>query len=176
MALKVIFLDFDGVLVTPSSSFRRSITGSVVDPDAVCALNYLIAETGACLVITSTWRLEYSLGELTELLRTWRVQAEILGVSPSGVSRGDEIQDWLDGFSGDGPVEAFVILDDLTDMGKLSSRLISTEFEIGLTMGHALQALEFLRPIDERRSSSQAGSKKLDACATRKRLHFVAGL
>ena len=84
----------------PPLHFGGPSPDSVADPDAVCALNYLIAETGACLVITSTWRLEYSLGELTELLRSWRVQAEILGVSPSGVSRGEEIQDWLDGFSG----------------------------------------------------------------------------
>jgi hypothetical protein len=143
--LKIVFLDFDGVLVTPASSFRRSRTGTVADPDAVQALNYLIAETGARLVITSTWRLEYSLSELLELLRSWRVQADILGVSPSGASRGDEIQEWLDKFSGPAPVDAFVILDDLTEMGKLSSRLISTEFETGLTMDHARQALEFLK-------------------------------
>ena len=144
--LKVIFLDFDGVLVTPTSSFRRSRTGIVADPDAVQALNYLVAQTGARLVITSTWRLEYSSSELWELLRAWRVQAEILGVSPTGSSRGDEIQKWLDQFNGPAAIDAFVILDDLTDMGELSSRLVSTEFKTGLTMGHARQALEFLRP------------------------------
>ena len=142
---KVVFLDFDGVLVTEASSYRRSVTGTVADPDAVNALNYLVAETGALLVVTSTWRLEYSLGELSELLRSWRVQADILGATPSGFTRGDEIQQWLDQFGGPAGVDSFVILDDLTDMGKLSSRLINIEFETGLTMDHARQAVEFLK-------------------------------
>jgi hypothetical protein len=95
-SLKVVFLDFDGVLVTPKSSFRRSTTGTVVDPDAVRALNYLVAETGALLVVTGTWRLEYSLSELSEILRSWMVRADVFGATPSGSSRGDEIQQWLD--------------------------------------------------------------------------------
>jgi hypothetical protein len=145
--LKVIFLDFDGVLVTPTSSFRRSRTGIAADPDAVHALNYLVAESGASLVITSTWRLEYSLAELSDLLRSWQIHADIIGVTgvtQSRSSRGDEIQQWLDNFSGPAPIASFVILDDLTDMGKLSSRLISTEFETGLTMDLVRQALEVL--------------------------------
>jgi hypothetical protein len=143
---KIVFLDFDGVLVTPTSSFLRSRTGTVADPDAVHALNHLVAETGAFVVITSTWRLEYSPTELSDLLRSWKVQAEILGVTQSGSSRGDEIRQWLDNFSGPAPIDAFVILDDLTDMGKLSSHLISTEFETGLTMEHVRRALELLKP------------------------------
>ena len=144
--LRVIFLDFDGVLVTPASSFRRTGTGIVADPAAVDALNYLISETGARLVITSTWRLEYSLGELSELLHSWKVQAEIIGIAPSGSSRGDEIQEWLDNCGESTPIDTFVILDDLTYMGKLSPRLVSTEFESGLTMDDARRALEFLKP------------------------------
>jgi hypothetical protein len=146
--LKVIFLDFDGVLVTPASSFLRSSTGMVADPHAVDALNYLIAETGARIVITSTWRLEYSSDELSELLRSWGVQGSILGIAPSGSSRGDEIQRWLDGFDGPARVAAFVILDDASEISTLSSHLISTEFETGLTMDDARRAVEYLARFD----------------------------
>ena len=78
--VSVIFLDFDGVLVTPASALRRSTSGGVSDPDAVKALNVLVAETGALLVITSTWRLEYSPEELAELLKSWDVQASVTRV------------------------------------------------------------------------------------------------
>lgn len=144
--LRVIFLDFDGVLITPTSSFRRSHAGSVADPDAVRALNYLVAQTGASLVITSTWRLDYSLSELINLLRFWNVQANILGITRSAPCRADEIRQWLDSFSESASVETFVILDDLTEMGALSSHLVSTEFETGLTMDYVRRALEVLIP------------------------------
>jgi hypothetical protein len=143
--VRVIFLDFDGVLVTENSSFLRSSTGAVSVPDAIEALNYLIAETDAYLVITSTWRLEYSAQELSEVLQSWGVQARILGITPCCSKRSDEIQVWLDEYRGSDAIGEFVILDDMTDMGHLSSRLIATDFEIGLTMSHARRACELLK-------------------------------
>lgn len=143
--LNIIFLDFDGVLVTESSSFLRSITGTVSVPDAIEALNYLIAETDASLIITSTWRLEYTAPELSDLLQSWGVQSDILGITPCGSKRSDEIQVWLDEYRGSDPIGVFVILDDMTDMGHLSSRLIATDSEIGLTMSHARRACELMK-------------------------------
>jgi hypothetical protein len=146
--LNIVFLDFDGVLVTEKSAFRRLSTGIVSDPDAITALNYLIAETDAYLVITSAWRLEYTASELSGLLQSWGVRSRILGITPCGSNRSVEIQVWLDEYRGPDPIGAFVILDDMTDMGNLSSRLIATDFEIGLTMTHARRACELLnRPI-----------------------------
>jgi histidinol phosphatase-like enzyme len=143
--LNIIFLDFDGVLVTESSSFLRSSTGAVSVPDAIGALNYLIAETDAYLVITSTWRLEYTAQQLSELLQSWGVRSHVLGITPCGSKRSDEIQVWLDEYKGSDAIGVFVILDDMTDMGNLSSRLITTDSQIGLTMSHARRACELLK-------------------------------
>ncbi len=89
--------------------------------------------------------MEYSLSELSEILQSWMVRADVLGATPSGPSRGDEIQQWLDRFGGPAAIDSFVILDDFSDMGKLASHRINTEFETGLTMEYARQAVEFLR-------------------------------
>jgi phosphoglycolate phosphatase-like HAD superfamily hydrolase len=133
--MKIVFLDFDGVLITPKSAYRRTCSA-----EAIAALNHLIEAAGAAVVVTSTWRLEYSEAELTELLRSWGMRGQVLGVSPEGRSRAEEIQAWMDGQAQ--PVSDFVILDDMSDMGHLTSRLIVTEFETGLTHEQARQALE----------------------------------
>jgi hypothetical protein len=147
-SLRIIFLDFDGVLVTAASAFRRSGTSSVADPKAVEALNWLVAQTGARLVVTSSWRLDYSADEIRALLRSWGVEGNVLGitgVAHSPGSRGKEIQAWLDEHRLAGPIASFVILDDEPDMGTLSSRLIRTEIGTGLTRGQATMAQTILQ-------------------------------
>ncbi len=139
----MIFLDIDGVLVTPSSSFRRRVTGIDAQPEAVAALDELVASTGAQVVVSSTWRLDHSVEELREVLSSWGVRAEVRGVTPSGRYRCEEIQAWLDGCSD--PVGKFVIIDDMSDMGHLAAYLVATDFEIGLTPDLAKQAHELLR-------------------------------
>lgn len=137
---KAIFLDIDGVLVTPASSFQRSRTGAVCEPSAIQALNYLIAETGASVVITSTWRLDYTSEELREILLSWGLRAEIAGFAPQGSRRSEEIQSWL----GANGVSTFVILDDQADMGDLTAYLVQTDFEKGLTIDDARKACTLL--------------------------------
>jgi hypothetical protein len=149
----IIFLDIDGVLVTPASMMRRNIAGNSSVPDSVHALNHLLVETGALLVVTSTWRLEYSLDELSDLFQAWGIQAGIQGITPSASSRSEEIHAWLDEFSRFTPVDAFVILDDMEDMGDLSSHLICTESKVGLTMRHAEQARDLLTMRSESNQS-----------------------
>ena len=143
--LYIVFLDFDGVLVTENSVFRRSVTGIVSDPNAIAALNYLLAETGAHLVITSTWRLDYTADELLELLLSWGVQSPMAGITPCGSTRTAEIQIWLNEYNDPDSIRSFVILDDIKDMGHFSSRLITTAFETGLTMSDAIRACELLK-------------------------------
>jgi hypothetical protein len=148
--INIIFLDFDGVLVTTASAFRRRDAREVADRDAVEALNYLLGETGARLVVISQWRLDYSEEELRGLLEAWGVQAEMLGVTPSAETRSEEIQMWLDEYRGDSPIGSFVILDDMTDMGHLAHRLVNTEFETGLTIGHAREALGLMKAAGQK--------------------------
>jgi len=151
--IKIVFLDFDGVIITPESSFRRIGPLEAAHPKAIEALNYLLSETGARLVISSTWREDYSVEELRKLLKGWGVAAEILGTTPLLDQRSEEIQSWLDECSL--PIGAFVILDDMTDMGHLASRLINTDFETGLTMSHAVAARDLLIAPGDQRSDKE---------------------
>ena len=79
------------------------------------------------------------------------------------------------------PVDAFVILDDLTDMGKLSSRLISTEFETGLTMVHApagagISEIERSEGRPVRRRITAALVSEAGSLCYPEAFHFVTGL
>jgi hypothetical protein len=53
---KIIFLDFDGVLNNPGC--YEIASGSHTPPDQSCvdALNRIISETGASIVVSSSWR------------------------------------------------------------------------------------------------------------------------
>ena len=96
-AMKIIFLDFDGVLVTRRSLRRRSPEDRKTldevaaiahkgDPACVGELNRVCAATGARIVVSSSWRkvgahlnsLEY----VKDVLRVWGVTAEAVGVTP----------------------------------------------------------------------------------------------
>jgi hypothetical protein len=61
---KIVFLDFDGVLMNRSALRARRLDPQrrpVADPEAVAALNYIVRASEAQIVVTSTWREEYSL-------------------------------------------------------------------------------------------------------------------
>ena len=57
----LIFLDFDGVIVTPKQKPNKT---------AVANLNHLIEQTGAEIVVSSTWRLGGG-GYVRRCLRSW---------------------------------------------------------------------------------------------------------
>lgn len=152
--MRVIFLDIDGVLVNRWSLSNHSGIYAKAHPDCVAALNYIVEETGACIVVSSTWR-HAGVSKMRDFLSEWGVKAKVLGCTPDlsrkegrlfiGTVRGDEIQAWLDGLSGHfGPVESFVILDDDNDMRHLKDRLVRTEFVCGLTMLDAEKAVALL--------------------------------
>jgi hypothetical protein len=150
--MKIIFLDFDGVMITlgswrnkPAGDFARA-----ADPSCVDALNRIISETEARIVVSSSWRGKF-IAPMREHLANWGVKGKVVGVTPRlerevgslvvAKTRGDEIQAWLDSAR---DVESFVILDDEADMAHLAHRLIQTTFELGLTLEHANRAIKML--------------------------------
>lgn len=149
--VKIIFLDFDGVLRTYSACMAPGPAEQKVDARCVAALNRVTEETKARIVVSSSWRGRY-IATMQRLLKTWGVTGKVIGVTPRlerkqngiyiGVQRGNEIQAWLDSYSK--LVDAFVILDDDTDMVYLSNRQIQTEFYSGLTLEHATEAIRLL--------------------------------
>lgn len=121
--MKVIFLDFDGVLnVIPQG---HDSFGGIFHPEFVENLSRIIDETEAKLVISSSWR---HMG-MERLCRMWEHRGypgEIIGITPDlyrhidfegerKMVRGDEIQAILDRKH---EITNYVILDDDTDMLK----------------------------------------------------------
>ncbi len=141
--VKIIFLDFDGVLINQAALRTRRLDPQrrpAADPIAVAALNRIVQATGAEIVVTSTWREEYSPEELRELLTRWDVTGAVVGQTPLAGTRGEEIQAWLEAHA----VERFVILDDQSDMRPLQAHLVKTEAEPGLTQREAEMAIAHL--------------------------------
>lgn len=113
----IIFLDIDGVLRSYWSDYLWSQELNQPIPshykrlfskDAIENLNYIVTLTGAKVVITSTWRLHYTLEELRKVFRERGFIGQIIGTTGTFGTRGEEIVDWLN----DHVVKNFVVIDD----------------------------------------------------------------
>jgi len=159
MKLKIVFLDFDGVL--NSHAFMLAKPSGVVglDPVAVKRVNRLLQATGAEVVVSSTWRHGRSLAQLRDVLAERGFVGNVRGTTPqqpftigsSGIIetakvRGQEIQAWLDAAPNYGlDIESFVIIDDDSDMAHLMDRLVKTSSVNGLVDTDVDLAIEMLR-------------------------------
>lgn len=116
--MKLIFLDIDGVLNSLGSIEQQRTVHTLnngmigLDPELVQRFNRLVTDTGAGVVLSSSWRLS----------RTWRLdlfraglKMNILDATPKipGVVRGVEIDAWLKAHK---EPERYAIIDDDSDM------------------------------------------------------------
>jgi hypothetical protein len=133
--MKVVFLDIEGVLVTPDSS--------EADPHCVAALNQITEATGAHIVLSSIRRFE-GLMCMREKLREWGVSAPLMDMTkwPAKTTRDDEIAEWLDTFQRE-EIQAFVVLDD-DDMCRLSRWAVPVNGAMGLSVADAEKAIRIL--------------------------------
>ena len=114
----IIFLDIDGVLRTHKSDLEWSlklntpIPERVFDrrfsPKAVSNINQLIYYTRAKIVVSSTWRTQFTLQELKDIFRSNGITGEVIDKTQTGLTRGEEIQEWID-YHG---TESYVVIDD----------------------------------------------------------------
>jgi hypothetical protein len=163
--MKVIFLDFDGVLNHldhfRATSGKRSSEAEGLDIECVKRLNRIIEATGAKVCVSSTWRLGKTLCGLRDILndrgfvgKVVGKTPELRGVSPAGTpqERGDEIQRWINDWTRPTRgVDSFVILDDDSDMAHLKHLLVQTSFhDGGLLDCHVERAIRILNnPTDD---------------------------
>jgi len=157
--IKVIFLDIDGVMKSTASTIRNGV--DMMHPEHVEALNYIIEKTDAKIVVTSTYRMMYSVKELKELFEEFGISGEhviskTVTIAKNGYLRGHEIQQWLDGFTDsiktrfnkNMMVDKYVILDDDTDMlPEQRMSFVKTSNNYGLTHLEALQAVHKLNGV-----------------------------
>lgn len=111
--MKVIFLDIDGVLNSDEyfeKTTNLNIQGieSEIDVEKIKLLKKAIDETGAKIVLSSTWRYLRKVQYLKDLLSHYSIS--IMDSTPFFENkRGVEIEQWLVNHP---EVEDFVILDD----------------------------------------------------------------
>lgn len=124
--MKIIFLDIDGVLNVCYPKDRDKY-GSGFHPHFVENLRHIIQETGAKIVISSSWRMS----GLDTMINMWKYRKYpgiVIDVTPNlcynsrtdDIGRGDEILAWYkDHFK---YIDSFVIIDDDTDMLDIQKR------------------------------------------------------
>jgi hypothetical protein len=148
--MRIVFLDIDGVLNHCNTRHNVSPTGTEplpipIAPECMARLNRLIAETGAKIVISSSWRKFARWQDLGPALVRHGLVADVIGETPDLVNdaiwldrwrtregapfsyerleRGWEIREWL---AARPEATAFVILDDCSDMDELKPWLVLT--------------------------------------------------
>lgn len=160
--MKVIFLDIDGVLNSRAYDKTRSLTEqSNIDETRLPLVKKIVDETGARIVLSSTWREHWCAD--TKLCDSDGVYINdvfakfglrIYDKTPDlghGFDRPDEITAWLK--YAEEPIESFVILDDYNyGWGKLSDSFVKTNpvFGRGLENEHVKAAIEILLPENRR--------------------------
>lgn len=121
--MKIIFLDIDGVLNTEYN--LKDKFGHIFKQEYVQNLADIIKETGAKIVISSTWK-DYGLERMHNLWLERELPGEVIDITPDcidvvestniefydEVKRGDEIKLWL---TRNKEVTNYVIIDDIDD-------------------------------------------------------------
>lgn len=158
--MKIIFLDFDGVLNSDeyfeSSTYwndYHAIGASYtkLDPSRIDLLNKLVKKSEAKVVVSSAWRIGNDIEELNFILKNRGAKFEIVDRTPiraydpgslSAPPRGTEIQEYINSICI--KPEGIVILDDYADMVHLVPYLVQTDSRTGLTEKDVTRALKIL--------------------------------
>lgn len=144
----VLFLDFDGVLNSHESCARNKNIG--IHQEHVAVLNQIVEQAEPLIIISSSWRLGYSLAALTDLLLEAGLCRRVDGHTPKRVpgdffqvrsSRTAEIGAWLEQ---NGKPPAFCILDDDAITDELAAYHVRTTMQHGLVEAHVPMALKLL--------------------------------
>lgn len=167
--MKIIFLDIDGVLNSKAYDAQRNWNEQTdIDETRLPLVKKLAEETGAKIVLSSTWREHWDkVPEKCDEDGVYINEAfakfglEIYDKTPDlGISanRPDEIKAWLD--STKETIEKFVIIDDYRyGWGSLSDNFVKTNpyFGLGLEEEHVQKAIEIL--ISDRKCNNNLKCK-----------------
>lgn len=156
--MKVLFLDIDGVLNTKywytqmDRNTPKDKYGYAFDPNAVANLKRIVEDTGAEIVISSSWKC-MGLFQMEDMWRDRNNPGRIIGITPNSVSdemllnadidsielfhiRGEEIKEWL--MKHAKRVSSYAIIDDMDNMlPEQQSHFVQTNPEVGITEGDA---------------------------------------
>lgn len=164
---KILFLDIDGVLNSEryhDYCYENGMAsdekfGYPFDPEAVANLARIIDETGADIVISSSWKF-WGLSTMIDLWKERALPGKIVSVTPNTMSdemllnvdltdwasmagKGHEIKEWLSKKGKN--VEQYAILDDADDMlPEQQSHFVQTNPKVGITEEDAKKTIAIL--------------------------------
>ena len=133
--------------------------GYAFDPRSVANLKKIVDETGADIVISSSWK-SFGLSELEDMWQDRGLPGKLIGITPNSVSdemllnadldhmeifsiRGMEIKEWLDKHGK--KVSHYVIIDDMDNfLPEQKSHFVLTDPEVGITDEDADKAIKIL--------------------------------
>lgn len=170
--MKIIFLDFDGVLNDTKCITRvPTMLGRKWGHDSIRTylvrdLNEIIRQTGAKVVVSSSWRQVFDASELQQILCEAGFEGEVIDTTPvmcennrfsdegRFYDRADEIRAWLYLRDNDGgrnePIDGFVVLDDVacgfdSAYGTgFAKHIVFTNGDHGLSLDDQMKALVIL--------------------------------
>lgn len=152
----ILFLDFDGVMVTDryqtqlmdANSTLRDSHGAKFDPVCVECLKQIIDCTDAAIVVASTWKMEMGLDGIQKMWSERNLPGKVIDVTPDidPIHRGNEIAAWLEA---SGEKCRYAIIDDIpfTDFFREEQlqHLFKVDERTGLDENTAKLATEHLR-------------------------------
>lgn len=155
--MKVVFLDIDGVLNCAGSESRAPSGVIGIDSSKVKRLKRVVENTNAVIVLTSTWKKEWSHAESERspdgnymVKKLSREGLHILDKTDDHVvNRGRGIHDWIEKH---GNVDSWIAIDDdvFADYEKygVMPHLVKTNFDTyGLTDDHVEQCISILNGV-----------------------------
>lgn len=166
---KVLFLDLDGVLNTArwhsqaKGDELQDEYGYKFDPIAVTNLAKIIDETGADIVISSSWK-SFGFSELADMWSERGLPGILIDITPNTVSdelllnadldhmeifsiRGMEIKEWLD--TKGKKVSHYAIIDDMDNfLPEQHPYFVQTNPEVGITEEDSEQAIMILNQLN----------------------------
>lgn len=119
--MKVIFLDFDGVMDTTRYNNYLNYMGlpehdkygAVFDPNCIKNLKRIIDATGADIVVSSTWKDFMTYKEILDMWEYRQLPGFVTDTTPTcSRKRGDEIDRWLNECN---TKCEYVIIDDMDE-------------------------------------------------------------
>ena len=142
--MKIIFLDFDGVL----NSCERRYHDDPLDKTMIQNVNSVIQTTGAKVVVSSDWRRRNSLSSLQKDLNSFGFVGDLIDKTSEIFSRNcdleserqQEIFKWLDS---NPQVTQWIAIDDM-DLPLDSANFVHTNPAIGFTVKNAKSAIKKL--------------------------------
>lgn len=153
--MKIIFLDIDGVLNSVKYDRNRTLEQGNIDETRLPILKKLVDETGALIVLSSSWRKHWEKDEdkcddigrgFINTFAKYDLFIYDKTVCTISNDRAEEIRVWL---ANNDSIEAFVIIDDIAfGWGSdLQDHLIKTNSRIGfgLEEKHIQMAVQLLK-------------------------------